>query len=332
MSLQLRRRTILLAALGGAAVAALGITVAAPHAGPPRNGLIAVGHHTHPGGHETSDVATVDPVQGTLRLLTASAPGGFSDDPAWDGHGNRIYFDSDRAGHVHLFAMNGEGHDVKQLFDSDGFEFTPTVSDDGKLLAFEHDNGDFSAGGIYVGPEHGRDLAEFRQVTTAPGLALGAGGFDGNPDISPDGTRIAFVRVLDTTHGAGQSAVFVVGVDGTGLTRLTPYDLDAERPSWSPDGSTIAFATNSDNFPTQQEIDTVPADGGPIVQLTHDPLPVQNFGPNWSPDGTRIVFDRWMGFSHFDLMAMSPDGSGVTTLHQGVDGSFDFRPAWGSRP
>ena len=197
--------------------------------------------------------------------------------------------------------MNGEGHGVKQLFDSDGFEFTPAVSSNGKLLAFEHDDADFSDGGIYVGDKHGRDLDDFRRITTAPGLA--AGGFDGNPDFSPDGTRIAFARVLDTTHGSGQSAIFVVGVDGTGLTQLTPYALDAERPAWSPDGTTIAFATNSDNFPTQGEIDAVPAGGGPITQLTHDPLPVQNFGPDWSPDGTRIVVRPLDG-----PVALRPDG------------------------
>ncbi len=155
-----RRRSVLIAALAGAALAALGVVAASSRASlawwsHDRDGQIAFAHHTHPGGLETADIETIAPDGTDPRLLTSSAPGTASDDPAWGDGGNRIYFDSDRAGNVHLFAMKADGHNVRQLTRTDGWEFTPALSRDGKLLAFEHDNADFSAGGIYVSDSRG---------------------------------------------------------------------------------------------------------------------------------------------------------------------------------
>jgi TolB protein len=321
------RRLLWIAAV---ALAALGSGVALAGSSHDRNGRIAFAHHTFPGDVETSDIATISSDGTDLRVLTTNPPGTFSDDPAWAERGNRIYFDSDQAGNVHLFTIKADGRDQRQLTRTDGWEFSPALSREDRLLAFEHDNADFTSGGIFVSDRRGGGLDDFRQVTSAPGLA--AGGFDGYPAFSPDGRQIAFMRVIDVTHGSAQSAIFVVGVDGRGLRQLTPYPLDAAGPVWSPDGRTIAFATNDDNFPTQAQIDTVDVRTGAITQLTHDPLPNQNFSPEWSPDGTKILFDRWMGLSHFDLMVMSPDGSHLTTLWHGIDGTFDFHPAWGPRP
>ena len=328
-------RKLILIAFAVAAALALAATTGAFAAGSGHgdsNGRIAVTHHTLlPNGNETLDILTMEPNGSDPRMLTNAASGGFGGaDPAWARDSNRIYFDSDRAGNVHVFAMNANGHGVKQVTETDGFEFTPSVSNDGRLLAFEHDNADFSSGGIFVSDKHGGTLGDFRQITASPALAVG--GFDGDPDVSPDGRKVAFMRLIDTTHGSAQSAVFVVGVDGRGLRQLTPYSLNAARPSWSPDGSRIAFSSNSDNFPTPARIWVVRANGSDLTQLTKEPAGQgQDFLPDWSPDGTKIVYDRFVGESHFDLVTIDPDGSNPTTIWHGTDGTFDFRPAWGTR-
>ena len=61
--------------------------------------------------------------------------------------------------------------------------------------------------------------------------------------LSPDGQRIAFVRIIDSDD---RGDIFIMNVDGSGLTRLidTPsYDEDLQ---WSPDGQNIAFASTPD--------------------------------------------------------------------------------------
>jgi TolB protein len=325
MSIHIRRRRVLVAALLGATVAALTITVASrATTASVHNGRIAVAHHVLVGDTESVAILTMNPDGSDPRTL---APGSA---PAW-GAGNRLYAEGEQAGNVHVFTMNAAGRDVRQITRTDGFEFTPDVSRSGVLLTFEHDNADFTSGGIFVSSKHGGTLADFRQVTAAPPEALAVGGFDGDPAFAPDARSIAFMRMLDPTPRAAQSAIFVVRTDGRGLRQLTPYAMNASRPSWSPDGTTIVFSTNGDNFPAPQQIYVVDVRTGAITQLTHDALPVRNFLPDWSPDGARIVFDRWQGLSHFDLLTMNPDGSDVTTIWSPPDGTFDFRPAWGSK-
>jgi Tol biopolymer transport system component len=45
---------------------------------------------------------------------------------------------------------------------------------------------------------------------------------------------IAFMRVLSTQRPNAQTAVFVIRRDGNGLRQLTPYELNAIYPRWSP--------------------------------------------------------------------------------------------------
>ena len=85
------------------------------------------------------------------------------------------------------------------------------------------------AQGIYLTDQNGGSYPDFRRLTVAP-----AGGFDTQPDISPDGRKVAFRRVLSDSGPNAASAVFVIGIDGHGLRQLTPYSLDAVRRAGRP--------------------------------------------------------------------------------------------------
>jgi Tol biopolymer transport system component len=92
---------------------------------------------------------------------------------------------------------------------------------------------------------------------------------------------IAFTREF-----AGESALYRVGADGTGLQRLP---LTGTRPSWSPDGRRIAYCTDSDVGPFG-EIRVADADGRRSKKLLSY---MSRYGcdqPSWSPDRTRIAF------------------------------------------
>ncbi|MHC4696849.1 MAG: TolB family protein, partial [Planctomycetota bacterium] len=79
-----------------------------------------------------------------------------------------------------------------------------------------------------------------RQLTST-----GSSGGENNasPDISPDGTQVAFAR----TAPGEDTDLYVVGMDGTGLTQLTFTDRSESEPSWSPGGDRIAFQRADDD-------------------------------------------------------------------------------------
>ena len=60
------------------------------------------------------------------------------------------------------------------------------------------------------------------------------------PVWSPDGTHVAFES--DRGSPDGHYAIFVIGRDGTGLTQVTDYTLNANHPVWSPHGRQMVFA------------------------------------------------------------------------------------------
>ena len=110
MASDIRRRRILIAAVAGAALAALGISIASSHAAASavRNGRIAVTHISF--RHEccavAEDVLTMEPDGSDPRQLTHNTWGQGSSHPAW-GKTNWIFFDSGPLdGLGHLFAMN----------------------------------------------------------------------------------------------------------------------------------------------------------------------------------------------------------------------------------
>jgi dipeptidyl aminopeptidase/acylaminoacyl peptidase len=76
--------------------------------------------------------------------------------------------------------------------------------------------------------------------------------FDGDPSWSPDGTKIAFVTDRDAVSDGDDDIddiffdIYVMNSDGSGQTRLTDNDGFDGHPSWSPDGTKIAFSSEGD--------------------------------------------------------------------------------------
>ena len=124
-------------------------------------------------------------------------------------------------------------------------------------------------------------------------------------------------KIVFRSSRDGDAEIYSMNANGSGLMRLTNRPGPDIHPTWSPDGSKIAFSRlqSAGNF----EIFVMDADGTDQTNLTDGPF--RDISPAWSPDGNKIVFRRDEG-----IAVMNADGTAVTLL---TSGPFqDAAPAW----
>src|SRR5437660_4534738 len=113
----------------------------------------------------------------------------------------------------------------------------------------------------------------------------------GDPQVSPDGSRVAFVRVTvnEKKEGYNTSIWSVPASGGEEPHQLTKGDHDST-PRWSPDGKFLLFvrATEKDGKPEPSQLSILPMAGGDSFSFTDLPKGASN--PVWSPDGKTIAF------------------------------------------
>lgn len=126
------------------------------------------------------------------------------------------------------------------------------------------------------------------------------------PRISEDGKRIVFTYGLPEGDGNFALNLYVINVDGTGLTQVT-NDGRSLFPIWSPDGNTIAFCHVSTRTGLCV-ITTMRANGkGVKHRLTTD---LWDSGPSaYTPDGKQIVFGSQQGGFISAAWIMDANGS-----------------------
>ena len=113
----------------------------------------------------------------------------------------------------------------------------------------------------------------------------------GDPQISPDGMRVAFVRVTvnEKKEGYDTSIWSVPVAGGEEPHQLTKGDHDMA-PRWSPDGKFLLFlrATEKDGKPEPPHLSILSMAGGDSFSFTDLPKGASN--PVWAPDGKTIAF------------------------------------------
>jgi Tol biopolymer transport system component len=142
-------------------------------------------------------------------------------------------------------------------------------------------------------------------------------------DVAPNG-QIAYV-----VGDCCQSDIWVVNPDGTDPHNITNTEAALEHdPSWSPDGTKIAYTRFDDEFDAEGDIWVMDADGGNQTQLTTSTDP--EFQADWSPDGTQLVYAAFTAgeiiTSQADIFVMNADGTNSTNItHADTD---EIDPAW----
>jgi dipeptidyl aminopeptidase/acylaminoacyl peptidase len=112
-----------------------------------------------------------------------------------------------------------------------------------------------------------------------------------DPQISPDGRRVAFVRVtVDAKRTGYETAIWIVDADGSHPPRAFTAGPQDTAPRWSPDGARLAFTRAVEKAGKLQpaQLYLLATDGGEARALTD--LPRGAASPVWSPDGRTLAF------------------------------------------
>lgn len=184
-----------------------------------------------------------------------------------------------------LAIMDSNGANVRFLTSTSDPEGHPAWSPDGKVIAYEFQNGInlINADGTGV-------------------VRLVSNGF--TPRWSPNGKKILFARNIVLTP-----KIHVMNADGTNITQLTTGPDSDTTPNWSPDGSQIAFTRGL-------AVWIMSADGSGAKKVFD--AGSFNAYPSWQPDGKKITY-----LSGPDIYSINPDGTGnanITNTFNVLDG------------
>jgi Tol biopolymer transport system component len=277
-------------------------------------------------------------------------PAGYAS-PSLSPDGAKVAFASTRSGTTQVWAMNTDGSGLTQLTNL-RHATAPRWSPDGSFIAFLGYGADYRDH-VYVMNADGTDprnvsspavgscsegdtrtrieligwipdgrVAFSRYVcregyrfytVKADGSGFTRTDFNLNSAYwSPDGSRVAFTRWED-----GQTRLFVMNADGSGVRRLDgagsaslpdrtrPY-ARADYTPWSRDGTRIVFSGQGCSAWV------IHADGSGLRQLADTPCQAFAF-QGWSPGGDRLAFTGWKD-GRIDVYTVKPDGTGLVNL------------------
>ena len=265
-------------------------------------------------------------------------------------------------GNTHVWMVGYDGKNDRQITFSTDSESAPRWSPDGKYLSFTSSRpGKAKGNQVWLMDRGGGEAYQFTELKgrlqgyewspDSKRLALVIGDPDpeaeaaasptpGSPPKPPKPIVIDRYRYKQDGQGyllsGRHSYIYLFDVATRKLDRLTKSKWDESSPSWSPDGSRIAFMSNHaddpDRDPSAQLFVAEAMAGASEKQLTTADNRASRARPEWSPDGTRIVFTegderKYGAYSMEHLVFVPSDGSAqpsrvkaVEDLDRGVSG------------
>ncbi len=235
----------------------------------------------------------------------------------------------------HLYKLSRNGGEIVQLTRGEGSESQPSVSPDGKQLAFLASRGEKSKTQVHILPLVG---GEAYPVTTAENGVL-------RYAWAPDGISLAFVTedvrpdaeerekqkddkddAIRVDRDFNWSHLWIQPLDDGEPRRLSDGEFSVSDLDWSPDGKQIAFQVSYTGIQASSykhnddrrdsDIFLVSAAGGAVENLTPGEGG-RGLSPRWSPSGDRLAFSaspRAGRADKNDLIVMTVSNRETTNL------------------
>ena len=189
-------------------------------------------------------------------------------DPVW-GPNNDVVYETTRDGNWELYMLDMATGKERRLTDNPASDLNAYWSTDGTKLIFQSNRSGLWQ--IYQ-----LDLATNAVTRLSDGTAN-----DVDPQYSNDSSRIVFRSYRD---GAA-STLYIMGADGSNLTRISTVGGDATNQSWSTDDSMIAYQSDLDG---DLDIYVYQLSTGITRKLTNNNIP--DYAPTWKCNTTTVIF------------------------------------------
>ncbi|MCI0460044.1 MAG: DPP IV N-terminal domain-containing protein [Gemmataceae bacterium] len=198
------------------------------------------------------------------------------DHPAWSPDGKRLAFVSTRQAHPKpgrawnaVYVMDADGNNVRRVSPKGTSDYSPAWSPKGDLLVCVSGSG----------KPGGTDLYVMRPDGSGRRLVIRDGGW---PTFSADGEGLFFHRKRDDRWG-----IWRVRLDGTGLERVTPEDVEASTPRAGADGKSLVVAVKRGE---RRQIELLDLATKRLTAVTKGSA--EHWNPSLSPDGWHVVYHK----------------------------------------
>ncbi len=225
---------------------------------------------------------------------------------SWSPDGKTIAFSALRYGQFDLWTVDIATGKVVQITSDPRYETYPVWTPDGRSLLYIRSDDRWADHEIMIIPAAGgasrvitADQDLFDYGTMSPRARFGY------PLLSSDGKSVLF-----RSHRSGWINYWVTGIDGGAPRQLAPEAADQSDAKWSPDGSSVVFASLHNGT---QDLRIVPAGGGTarvVVPVTRGVAA----SPEWSPDGTKLAFTLATPTRPADLQVVAAAGGPIKAL------------------
>jgi TolB protein len=145
------------------------------------------------------------------------------------------------------------------------------------------------------------------------------------PDPTPTAAGPSNVFVLSLAE-SGYDHLFAYNPQSLPLTRLTTGNWNDIDPALSPDGTSIAFASNRNGY---WDLYLLDLQSGQTIRLTD--TPAFDAAPSWSPDGVWLVYESYVD-GNLQLLIQSVKNPNQPVIRLTQDTASDFFPAWSPNP